>query len=39
VENGLDADLVILDADPAADVRNLAKVACTVRGGQIIYHK
>jgi imidazolonepropionase-like amidohydrolase len=39
VESGLDADLVILDADPAADVRNLAKVACTVRGGQIIYHK
>jgi imidazolonepropionase-like amidohydrolase len=39
VENGLDADLVILDADPAADVRNLAKVACTVRGGQIIYHQ
>ncbi|HEY4841655.1 MAG TPA: amidohydrolase family protein [Terriglobales bacterium] len=39
VESGLDADLVILDADPAADVRNLAKVACTVRGGQIIYHQ
>jgi imidazolonepropionase-like amidohydrolase len=39
VEKGLDADLVILDADPAADVRNLAKVACTVRGGQIIYRK
>ncbi len=39
VEKGLDADLVVLDADPAADVRNLAKVACTVRGGQIIYQK
>jgi len=35
---GFDADLV-LDADPAADVRNLAKVACTVRADQIIYQK
>ena len=39
VEKGFDADLVVLDADPIADVRNLAKVACTVRGGQIIYQK
>jgi imidazolonepropionase-like amidohydrolase len=39
VEKGLDADLVILDGDPAADVRNLAKVAYTVRGGRIIYRK
>jgi imidazolonepropionase-like amidohydrolase len=39
VEKGLDADLVVLDADPAADVHNLAKVACTVRGGRIIYLK
>ncbi|MGC9987923.1 MAG: amidohydrolase family protein [Terriglobales bacterium] len=39
VEKGLDADLVVLDADPAADVRNLAKVAYTVRAGQIIYQK
>jgi imidazolonepropionase-like amidohydrolase len=39
VEKGFDADLVILDADPAADVRNLAKVACTVRADQIIYQK
>jgi imidazolonepropionase-like amidohydrolase len=39
VENGFDADLVVLDADPAADVRNLAKVAYTIRAGQIIYQK
>ncbi len=39
VEKGLDADLVVLDGDPANDVRNLAKVAYTVRGGQIIYQK
>jgi len=39
VEKGLDADLVVLDADPAADVSNLAKVAYTIRSGQIIYQK
>lgn len=39
VENGFDADLVVLDDDPAADVRNLAKVAYTIRAGQIIYQK
>jgi imidazolonepropionase-like amidohydrolase len=39
VEQGLDADLVILDADPAADVRNLAKVAYTIRAGRVIYQE
>jgi len=39
VEKGMDADLVVLNADPAADVRNLAKVACTIRAGKIIYGK
>jgi len=39
VEKGLDADLVILDDDPASDVRNLAKVAYTIRAGKIIYQK
>jgi len=37
VEKGMDADLVVLDADPAADVKNLAKVKYTVRGGEVIY--
>jgi imidazolonepropionase-like amidohydrolase len=37
VEKGMNADLVVLDADPAGDVRNFAKVAYTVRGGRIIY--
>jgi imidazolonepropionase-like amidohydrolase len=37
VEKGMDADLVVLDADPASDVRNLARVMCTIRGGKIIY--
>jgi imidazolonepropionase-like amidohydrolase len=39
VEKDMDADLVVLDADPAADGRNLAKVAYTLRGGEIIYGK
>jgi imidazolonepropionase-like amidohydrolase len=39
VETGFDADLVILDGDPIADVRNLAKVATTIRAGQVIYQK
>ena len=39
VETGLDADLVVLDGDPMADVRNLAKVAYTIRAGQVIYQK
>ena len=37
MEKGWDADLVVLDGDPAADIRNLAKVAYTIRGGRIIY--
>jgi imidazolonepropionase-like amidohydrolase len=37
VETGLSADLVVLDADPAIDVRNFAKVRYSIRGGKIIY--
>lgn len=39
VEKGFDADLAVLDADPFVDVHNLAKVAYTIRAGQIIYQK
>jgi imidazolonepropionase-like amidohydrolase len=39
VENGFDADLVVLDGDPMADVRNLAKVAYTIRAGKVIYYR
>ena len=39
VETGFDGDLVVLDGDPMADVRNLAKVATTIRAGQIVYQK
>jgi len=39
VKKGFDADLVVLDGDPTTDVRNLAKVAYTIRAGKIIYQK
>ena len=39
VEKGFDADLVVLDGDPVTDVRNLAKVAYTIRAGKVIYQK
>ncbi len=39
IETGMDADLVVLDADPALDVKNLANVKYTVRDGKIIYQK
>lgn len=34
---GADADLVVLAADPAGDVRNFANVRCVFRGGQLVY--
>ena len=37
IDVGLDADLVVLKADPAADAANFAKVRCTIRGGRVIY--
>jgi imidazolonepropionase-like amidohydrolase len=39
VEKGMDADLVVLEGDPMADVRNLAKVAYTIRAGRVIFQK
>jgi imidazolonepropionase-like amidohydrolase len=39
VEKEFDADLVVLDGDPIADVRSLAKVAYTIRAGKVIYQK
>lgn len=39
VEKGMDADFVVLDGDPAVDVKNFAKVAYTVRGGKVIYEE
>ena len=39
VEKGYDADVVVLDGDPIADVTNLARVAYTIRAGKVIYQK
>jgi imidazolonepropionase-like amidohydrolase len=39
VEKGFDADITILEGDPLTDVRNLAKVAYTIRAGKVIYQK
>jgi imidazolonepropionase-like amidohydrolase len=39
VEQGFDADIVVLDGDPTADARNLSKVAYTIRAGTVIYQK
>jgi imidazolonepropionase-like amidohydrolase len=39
VEKGFDADVVVLDGDPLADVTNLAKVAYTIRAGNVIYQR
>lgn len=37
VAKGFAADLVVLEADPADDVRNFAKVRCVFRAGEQIY--
>jgi len=37
VAKGMDADLVVLDGDPAADVTAYAKVRWTIRAGQVIF--
>ena len=37
VTAGMDADLVVLNADPAADPANFAKVRCTIRGGRLTH--
>ena len=34
---GFDADLAILDSDPAADITALARVAFTIRNGKVIF--
>jgi imidazolonepropionase-like amidohydrolase len=39
IAKGMDADLVVLAADPATDSRNFANVVLTIRAGKIIYEK
>ena len=34
---GMDADIVVLNADPAESPRNFAAVRCVIRGGEVIY--
>jgi imidazolonepropionase-like amidohydrolase len=33
----MDADLVVLKADPATDAANFATVRCTIRGGRLLH--
>ena len=37
LSTGMQADLVVLSADPATDATNFTKVRYTVRGGRIVY--
>ena len=36
MKRGYDADLLVVDADPAADIRNLKKIRMVVLGGRIV---
>lgn len=36
---GMEADIVVLDADPADSPRNFAAVRCAIRSGEIIYSR
>jgi imidazolonepropionase-like amidohydrolase len=38
IAQGFDADLVILNSDPAADITALAHVAYTIRNGKVIFN-
>jgi len=37
VAPGMEADIVVLGADPTRDVRNFASIRYTIRHGQVIY--
>jgi len=37
VEAGREADLVVLESDPAADPANFASVRCTIRAGRLVW--
>ena len=34
---GANADLVLMEGDPVADVRNIVRVGYTIRSGRVIY--
>jgi imidazolonepropionase-like amidohydrolase len=37
VQAGMDADLVVLNGDPATAVSHFADIKCTIRGGREIF--
>jgi imidazolonepropionase-like amidohydrolase len=39
IAEGMDADLVVLEGDPAQDVRALSRVRMVIRSGQVIYSR
>jgi imidazolonepropionase-like amidohydrolase len=39
VAAGFDADLTVLNADPATDVKAFANVKCTIRGGRAVFSR
>jgi imidazolonepropionase-like amidohydrolase len=39
IKTGMDADLTLLEGDPARDINAFTHVALTIRSGQIIYQK
>jgi imidazolonepropionase-like amidohydrolase len=39
VAAAMDADLVVLNGDPAQDVRRFADVRCTIRAGRVIHRE
>jgi imidazolonepropionase-like amidohydrolase len=39
IAGGSPADLVVLDGDPAVEIRALARLRYTIRGGQVIYDR
>ncbi len=39
IAKGMDADLVVLSADPAQDVTNFSRVAFTIRLGKVVFGK
>jgi imidazolonepropionase-like amidohydrolase len=39
IKTGMDADLTLLEGDPAGDVNAFTHVALTIRSGQILYEK
>ena len=39
IAKGLDADLVVLSADPAQNTSAFSKIRYTIRGGEVIYEE